>query len=100
MGSALVKGWISSKMIAPSSITAVDVDAAKLKKTAAQLKIKVGLDVALALKGAGFVLLAVKPQQMKELLAQSGSSFPKKALVVSIAAGVTTAQIERGLPQG
>lgn len=100
MGSALVKGWISSKMIAPSSITAVDVDTSKLKKTAAQLKIKPGLDSAKALKGAGLVLLAVKPQQMKELLIQAGSRFPKNALVVSIAAGVSTEQIEKSLPQG
>ncbi len=37
---------------------------------------------------------------MKELLGQAGKSFPKKALVVSIAAGVSTSQIEKGLPQG
>ncbi len=100
MGSALVKGWISSKMIAPSLITAVDVDAAKLKKMAIQLKIKAGLDTAKALKGAGLILLAVKPQQMKELLTQTGPRFPKEALVVSIAAGISTDQIEKGLPQG
>ncbi|HJT24944.1 MAG TPA: pyrroline-5-carboxylate reductase [bacterium] len=100
MGSALVKGWISSKMIAPSLITAVDVDAAKLKKMASQLKVKATPDAAKALKDAGLILLAVKPQQMKELLAQAGQEFPKKALVVSIAAGVSTQQIEKGLPQG
>jgi len=100
MGSALVKGWISSKMIAPRLITAVDVDAAKLKKTASRLKIKAATDAAKALQSAGLVLLAVKPQQMKELLNQAGSQFPKGALVVSIAAGVSTEQIERGLPQG
>ena len=100
MGSALVKGWISSKMIAPSLITAVDLDAAKLKKMASQLKIKAVLDAGKALKGAGLVLLAVKPQQMKELLGQKGGKFPPKALVVSIAAGVSTEQIEMGLPQG
>jgi pyrroline-5-carboxylate reductase len=100
MGSALVKGWVSSKMISPSLITAVDVDAAKLKKMASQLKIKSSMDSAKALKNAGLVLLAVKPQQMKELLAQTGPLFPKSALVVSIAAGVSTEQIEKQLSQG
>lgn len=100
MGSALVKGWISSKMIAPSLITAVDVDLVKLKKTTSQLKIKHGTDAAKALKGAGLVLVAVKPQQMKELLTRTGPWFPKTVLVVSIAAGVSTEQIEKGLPQG
>lgn len=100
MGSALVKGWISSKMISPSLITAVDVDPTKLKKTAAQLKIKADTVAAKALKDAGLILLAVKPQQMKELLSQAGPKFPKKALVVSIAAGVSTEQLEKSLPQG
>jgi pyrroline-5-carboxylate reductase len=100
MGSALAKGWISSKMLSPSNITAVDVDPEKCKKAAKQLKIKAVTEPSKALKGAGVVLLAVKPQQMKELLTHSGSLFPKKALVVSIAAGVSTEQIEKGLPQG
>ncbi|HUO58608.1 MAG TPA: pyrroline-5-carboxylate reductase [bacterium] len=100
MGSALVKGWISSKMMAPSNIAAVDVDPDKCKKASLQLKIKAYTEPAKVLKGAGLVLLAVKPQQMKELLAQSGPLFPKKALVVSIAAGITTTQIEESLPQG
>jgi pyrroline-5-carboxylate reductase len=100
MGSALVRGWISSKQMKSSLITAVDPDQAKCKKMAAQLKIKSESNPGKALKGASLVLLAVKPQQMKELLAQSGSFFPKKALVVSIAAGVSIGQIEKALPQG
>ncbi len=100
MGSALVKGWISSKSLVSSQVTAVDMDVAKCKKTAAQLKIKAQTDPAKALKGAGLVLLAVKPQQMKDLLQQAGAQVPPKALVVSIAAGVSTQQIEKALPQG
>ena len=100
MGGALVKGWISSKMIPPSNITAVDLDADKCKKMAKQYKIKTASDPSKALKGAGLILLAVKPQQMAELLAGAGAVFPKKALVVSIAAGVSTSQIETKLPQG
>lgn len=100
MGGALVKGWISSKMISPSDITAVDLDPEKLKKTAKQFKIKTTSEPSKALKGAGLILLAVKPQQMGELLAGAGVLFPPKALIVSIAAGVSTVQIEKGLPQG
>jgi pyrroline-5-carboxylate reductase len=84
----------------PALITAIDVDQVKCKKIAAQLKIKAGTDPKKALQGAGIILLAVKPQQMKELLAHAGRQFSPKALVVSIAAGVSTEQIEKGLPQG
>lgn len=100
MGGALVKGWISSRMIPSSLITAVDVDAAKLKQTASKLKIKASLKPEESLKKAGLIILAVKPQQMKGLLSTLGPKFPAKALVVSIAAGISTSQIEKGLPQG
>ncbi|HVZ81892.1 MAG TPA: pyrroline-5-carboxylate reductase [bacterium] len=100
MGSALVRGWISSKMMKAASIVAVDVDVTKLKKTSAQLKIKAEADAQKALNGASLVLVAVKPQQMKELLVRAGQNIPRSALVVSIAAGVSTDQIEKALPQG
>src|SRR5258708_704128 len=92
MGSALLRGWIKSKMLIPAKITAVDVDTAKCKKLSSQLKIKAETDPSKALKGAGLIFLAVKPQQMKELLNQAGHQFPPKALVVSIAAGISTEQ--------
>jgi pyrroline-5-carboxylate reductase len=100
MGSALVKSWITSKLIQPARITAADVDEAKCKQMAARYKIKVATDGLKALKSAGLVILAVKPQQMKELLVRVGPQIPKKALVISIAAGVSTGQLERALAQG
>jgi pyrroline-5-carboxylate reductase len=100
MGSALVKGWIFSKKLRPALITAVDMDASKLRKIARRLKIRASLNSAEAVKDAHIILLAVKPQQMKELLLQTGVFFPKNALVVSIAAGISTGQIEKALPQG
>ncbi len=100
MGGALLEGWIASKMMAPSSVTAIDVDIEKCKKFAKRFKINAGGDPSKVLKDAGIILLAVKPQQMKELLNTLGPSFPAKALVVSVAAGVSTSQIEKRLPQG
>jgi pyrroline-5-carboxylate reductase len=100
MGSALIKSWIASKIIAPSKVTALDLDNAKCRKLAAQYKIKAGTNILKVLKGAGLIILAVKPQQMKELLNQVGPRFPRKALVVSIAAGVSTEQLEKALAQG
>ncbi len=100
MGSALVKGWISSKLIPASQIIGVDSDSAQIKQMASRLKIKVTTDTGLALKGARLVILSVKPQKIKEVLSQEGHWIPKNALVVSIAAGISTEQIEKLLPQG
>jgi pyrroline-5-carboxylate reductase len=100
MGSALVKGWISSKLIPASKIVGIDSDVAQIKKTASRLKIKVTTDAGPALKGAQLVILSVKPQNIKEVFGQLGSLIPKNALIVSIVAGISTEQIEKLLPQG
>lgn len=99
MGRALAMGWISSKIIPKKFITAIDVNKSKLKNAIA-LGIKASSNSSLALKNTKLILLSVKPQQMKELMSKVGCLFPKKALVVSIAAGISTAQIEKALPQG
>src|SRR5665213_3008354 len=100
MGGALVKGWISSKLIPASKITGVRSEPSKVKQTASQLKIKVTTNADSALKGAQLIILGLKPQKLKEVLSQMGELIPKNALIVSIAAGVSTKQIEKLLPQG
>jgi pyrroline-5-carboxylate reductase len=100
MAGVLVKGWISSKLIPASQIIGVRSDVSKVKQTAAQLKIKVTYEAVPALKEARLVILAVKPQKMKDVLEQVGSAIPKNALVVSVAAGISTQQLEKLLPQG
>jgi pyrroline-5-carboxylate reductase len=100
MGGALAKGWIQTKILKSSQITAVNLDPAKRQELAHQLKIKLVQDPIAALKDAQLILLAVKPQQLKALLGKIGGLFPYQALVISIAAGITTKQIESWLPQG
>jgi len=100
MGSALAKGWIKTRMIPASNLVAVELDRQKREAAIRQLKIKATADPAAALKKAGLVILAVKPQQMNELLKEARPHFSPKTLVVSIAAGVSTQQIEKHLPQG
>jgi pyrroline-5-carboxylate reductase len=57
-------------------------------------------DVASAVKQAGTLLLAVKPQDIDTLLAEMAPVIDTRQVVVSVAAGVTTAHIERALPAG
>jgi pyrroline-5-carboxylate reductase len=46
------------------------------------------------------ILLAVKPQDIDAVLAQLRPYLDLRNVVVSVAAGITTAQLERGLPEG
>jgi pyrroline-5-carboxylate reductase len=53
-----------------------------------------------AVAGAAIVLLGVKPAGVGDLLDEIADDLDKDALVVSVAAGVTTAAMERRLPGG
>lgn len=52
-----------------------------------------------ALRGARIVLVAVKPAMVPDLLRELRDDFEPDALVVSVAAGVTTATMEELVPQ-
>jgi pyrroline-5-carboxylate reductase len=58
------------------------------------------VDVAGAAAAAGTLVLAVKPQDIDALLSELHDLVTPRHLVVSVAAGVTTAHIERALPDG
>ncbi len=100
MGKALASGWVSTKIIKRDRITAVDIDLKKFKYQPRTLRIKTTNNPVSVLKGTKLILISVKPQQMEKLLSTVGPLFPKKALVVSIAAGISTNQLEKALPQG
>lgn len=51
-----------------------------------------------AVTGAGLVLVAVKPSMVPDLLAEIAGALDPEAVVVSVAAGVTTATMEALLP--
>jgi pyrroline-5-carboxylate reductase len=53
-----------------------------------------------AVKLAGTLLLAVKPQDIDSLLAEIAPAVGPQHLVVSVAAGIPTRRIERALPEG
>src|SRR5699024_8057195 len=53
-----------------------------------------------ALAGADIVLLGVKPYQVLDLIARIRGDVPEKAVVVSLAAGITIDAIQQALPAG
>lgn len=101
MATALARGFISAKLVAPSAIIASDPhDAAR----AAFERDVAGADVVgdnrSVVARADVVILAVKPQQMQTVLAEIRDAIRGEALVVSIAAGVTLNTLAAGLPNG
>jgi pyrroline-5-carboxylate reductase len=95
MAQALITG-LKQRAFAMQQITVIDPDAGKH----AQLQNSLGVHTAAALSEqalqADIIVLAVKPQQLKAV-AESLAPFLRSQLVISVAAGIRTADLSRWL---
>jgi len=93
MGEALIKGFLRSGIVETEQILLSDVNVERLEVLKNKYGVRYTLDNREAISTGDIVLLAVKPQQIKEVLTGAGDSFRKESLMISIAAGVTTEKI-------
>ena len=94
MAEALIKGIIAAKVYMPKNILISDIRPERLDKLCIEYKIhSVEENIELARK-ADILVLSVKPQNMQVVLEEIAGALKETALVISIAAGVTTAHIE------
>ena len=96
MGSAILSGLIKSG-VKPDCITAADASAAARERAAEKFGIMTSDDNAAAAKDADVILLAVKPQYLKPVLADVRNVIRPEQLVLSIVAGVHIAALREGL---
>jgi pyrroline-5-carboxylate reductase len=97
MAASLIGGLIAKRQDC-TGVSACDIDAARLQALRDRFGIAVSQDNLASASAADVVMLAVKPQQMREVCAAL-SSLPSNPsqLFVSIAAGVPSSAIERWL---
>ncbi len=88
MGEAIIQGLLAGKKVSPGQILASDLNTEKLNLLSKKFKIKIAENNSQAVKKADIVILAVKPQQIKDLLIEIGQSLNTGQTVISIAAGV------------
>ncbi len=100
MAEALIKGLIGQGVLPGSCITATDVRAERLAEMETRFGILTSRDNRAAVADASVIVLAVKPQQMTDVLAELKASLPKTALVISIAAGKKCATFETAIGDG
>lgn len=102
LGRALVKGLTRQGELAPERVRATVRRESVAAELSTQLGLSVGIDNAAAVDGADVVLICTKPKGVAGVLQQisAGGSLAPDALVVSVAAGVTTAAMEAELPAG
>jgi pyrroline-5-carboxylate reductase len=92
MGRALVRGLTKSGM-SPSNIMVSDPDERKLQQIS-ELGVLTTTDNSKLAKWADVVILAVKPSTVQEVLTRISPELEEK-LLISVAAGVTLATLER-----
>jgi len=97
MGEALISGLLRAGVVAPGEIMA----AVRRTGRAQELRAAYGIEVLSAAEAAAqaqTLVITVKPQDMDALLAEICPRVEPGTLVISVAAGITTAFIERRLP--
>jgi pyrroline-5-carboxylate reductase len=99
MGNTLIHAMRQGGLTA-ERIVATGRREAELERLAEREGVAVGRDNRAAVAGADLVLLCVKPQVVAEVLDQIGDAMGDGQVLVSIAAGATTALLENHLPEG
>jgi pyrroline-5-carboxylate reductase len=97
MAEALIRGLLAAKTVTHDQLWASDTVKSRRQHCMSQLKVRAFEDNAVVTSEADVVVLAVKPQQMSGVLASIKPQISNSKLIISIAAGVTTARIESEL---
>jgi pyrroline-5-carboxylate reductase len=100
MGEALIKGLCSSGSRQPSEIVATDIHPERLQAIAELCGVATSSSNREAVKDAGLIVIAVKPQDLAALAEEIGDQLTSDQTLLSVAAAVRTVEIERHLPPG
>src|SRR5436190_4201359 len=97
MAEAIARSVIAAGVISKEEIVAADVSPARRELFEKQIGARAVEQNDQAVRGAKILLLSVKPQQMKDVLAGIARVVLDDVLIVSIAAGISSSFIEKNL---
>lgn len=100
MAEALVRGLLNAGVCRPEMMRVTDINEERLKHFSGAYGVEGSRDNAAEIANADLAVLAVKPQALRDVLAQIGGEIGEGVLVVSIAAGVSISAIEGALRKG
>ena len=98
MGEAILKGLLDN-VLTTQDIICVDKSQESLDRIAKTYQVVCSAEIS-AIKDCEVVLLAVKPQNMDEVLPLIGKVITEKTLIISIAVGITSSFIVKSLGIG
>jgi pyrroline-5-carboxylate reductase len=97
MAEALLRGLLGTGLVPAELLAATDVRAERTAQLTRQFGITAHSDNGRLVREADVVILAVKPQIMAAVLVEIAPAVTARHLLISIAAGVSTATIRAGL---
>ena len=97
IGESLLSGLLSSGWRKPEEIVVTGRRQERIDELAERYGVETTLSNADAVSGAGFIVIAVKPQDFDVLLGEIGGLLTSEQTVLSVAAAMPTAQIEKHL---
>jgi pyrroline-5-carboxylate reductase len=100
MAEALLKGLLRAHVAVPSEIVCTDRRGERGPELTHKYGVRFTTSNLEAVREAGIVVLSVKPQVMEKVLDEIGPALDASKLVISIAAGVPIAAIERKVGHG
>jgi pyrroline-5-carboxylate reductase len=100
IGEALISGLLSSGWREPRDIVATGRRPERLDELKKRYRLRTTLSNAEAASGAALVVIAVKPQDLDVLLEEISGVLSPEQTVLTIAAAIPTAAVERSLGPG
>jgi pyrroline-5-carboxylate reductase len=100
IGESLLSGLLSSGWRKPDEIVVTGRRQERIDELAERYGVETTLSNADAVSGASFIVIAVKPQDFEVLLGEVGGLLSPEQTVLSVAAAMPTAQIEKHLSDG
>jgi pyrroline-5-carboxylate reductase len=97
MGGILLRAMLEKGMLSRSSTVATVQHEEKARELSQKLGIPVSTDNVAAVNGAEIIFVCVKPQVVQELMRQVRPNINNNQLIISVAASVSTKQIEEAL---
>ncbi|HET9491819.1 MAG TPA: pyrroline-5-carboxylate reductase [Methylomirabilota bacterium] len=97
MGEALIRGLVAANVVPAEAVWASDVRGERLAELGAKYGIRQASDNSELVRQVDVVILAVKPQIMAAVLREIAPALTRRKLVISLAAGVSTARIRSAL---
>lgn len=100
MGGALLRGMLGAGVLKAENVWVSDKDSEKTSRLKEELGVQTTSRNKEAVEKAEIVFLAIKPQQLEEVISETTGVLHKEQLIVSILAGVSTGLVGNKLGGG